>query len=66
MTNLLWRVLIAIVCVLLALALIPPFLRVVGFDVSADVMQIVRICIGGIAVLYVLAGSGPPWPWTRT
>lgn len=65
MTNLLWRVLIAIVCVILAFALIPPFLRVVGFEASGDVMQILRICIGGLAVLYVLAGSGPPWPWTK-
>lgn len=64
MSALLWRVLIAVVCVVLALALIPPFLRIVGFDPSGDVMTIVRICVGGLAVLYVLAGARwfPPTP----
>lgn len=60
MSALLWRVIIAVVCVVLILALLPPFFNVVGFSVSGDVMLILRICIAGLAVLYVL--KGPPFP----
>jgi hypothetical protein len=58
MSALLWRVLIAVVCVVLVLALLPPFMRIIGFSVSGDVFLIFRICIAGIALLYVL--KGPP------
>ena len=60
MSALLWRVLIAVVCVVVAMALLPPFLRVVGLGVSADVLTIVRIVIAALAVLYVLKGPAPP------
>jgi hypothetical protein len=60
MSALLWCVIIAVVCVVLILALLPPFFNVVGFSVSGDVMLILRICIAGLAVLYVL--KGPPFP----
>ncbi len=60
MSALLWRVIIAVVCVVLILALLPPFFHVVGFTVSGDVMTILKICIAGLAVLYVL--KGPPFP----
>ncbi len=60
MSALLWRVIIAVVCVVLIYALLPPFFNVVGFSASGDVMTILRICIAGLAVLYVL--KGPPFP----
>lgn len=60
MSGFLYRVLIAVVCVVLIYALLPPFFRIVGFDASGDILLILRICIGGIAVLYVLSG---PKPW---
>ena len=41
-------------------AILPPFLRIVGFPADGDVLTIVRICAAGIAVLYVL--KGPPFP----
>jgi hypothetical protein len=59
MSGILWRVLIAIVCVLVAFALIPPVARIIGFDLSADVMLVVRICVAGLAVLYILRGKVP-------
>jgi hypothetical protein len=62
MSALLWRVLIAVVCVLIVYALVPPFLRIVGFEASSDVLLIVRVCVAGLAVLYVLRGPSPPWP----
>ena len=58
MSALIWRILIAVVVVLVVLAVLPPFFRVVGLDVSGDAMLIFRICIAGLAVLYVL--RGPP------
>lgn len=60
MSSMLWRVLIAVVVVLVTFALIPPFMRVVGLDVSGDVMTIVRIVVAALAVLYVLRGPSPP------
>ncbi len=54
--GILWRVLIAVVCCLLAFALIPPVARVIGFDITGDVMLIVRVCIAGIAALYIIRG----------
>jgi hypothetical protein len=60
MSALLWRVLVAVVCVLIAFALIPPVLRVFQLGISADVMTIVNICVGGLALLYVIKGP-PVW-----
>jgi len=62
MSPFLWRVILAVVCVGLFNLLLAPFLRVIGLPVSADVLLIVRICIAGLALLYVL--KGPPFPPT--
>jgi hypothetical protein len=64
MAGILWRVLIAVICVVLTFALVPPFLRIIGLTPSADVMLIVRVCVAGLAILYVLAGTRwtPPAP----
>ena len=61
MSALLWRVLIAVVTVLVVFALLPPLFRIFEIAVSGDVMLVFKICIGGLALLYVL--KGPP-PWT--
>lgn len=63
MTALLWRILIAVVVVLVVFALIPPLFRILGFDASGDLLIIFRICIGGLALLYVLKGP-PAFPST--
>ena len=56
MSALLWRVIIAVICVVLIYAILPPFFRIVGFAASGDVILILRICIAGLAVLYVVKG----------
>lgn len=62
MSALLWRVIIAVICVLLAFALIPHLVALFGYA-DANVIAILRICIAGIAVLYVLKGNPfPPAP----
>ena len=60
MSALLWRVLIAVIAVVLLLAILPPFFRIVGFDLSGDVWTITRVVIAGLAIFYVL--SGRPFP----
>lgn len=60
MSALLWRALLAVVFVALMFALLPPLLRVFGIDLSGDLLLVIRICIGGLAILYVL--NGPDYP----
>ncbi len=60
MSALLWRILIAVVAVLLISALIPPVARVIGFPVDGDVLLIVRLVVAGLALFYIL--KGPPFP----
>lgn len=62
MRGLLWRVLIAVICVALAVALIPPVTRLIGLAMSADFYAVVKLCIAGLAVLYILAGPEPRGP----
>ena len=63
MSALLWRAILAVICVVLLFALLPPLLHIFGIALSGDVETVLRICIGGIALLYVLRGPdvGPPW-----
>lgn len=61
MAGIFWRILIAVFAVVITFALIPPVARVIGFTLSNDVMIIVRICVGAIALFYILRGSNPPW-----
>lgn len=56
------RALIAAIGCVLAFAIISPFCNVIGFHPSADLFQIIKICIAGIAIFYVLRG-GPSFPW---
>lgn len=60
MSALLWRVLIAVIVVLVVFALIPPVLRIFGFPASSDLMLVFRIVIAGLAALYIF--KGPPFP----
>jgi hypothetical protein len=61
MGAILWRVILAVICVVLIYALIPPVCRIIGFDPSGDVLLVLKICIGGLAVLYIIRGPNPPW-----
>ena len=60
MSQMLWRTLIAVITCLLLYALIPPVLRIIGFEANADLLTVLRIVIGGLALLYIL--KGPPVP----
>jgi hypothetical protein len=58
-TNLIWRILLAVVAVVIVYALIPPVSRVIGFPVSGDLLTIVKVCVAGLAVLYIGWGKAP-------
>jgi hypothetical protein len=60
MSALLWRVIIAVLGVVLIFALLPPLFRIVGFPLDGDLLMVLKICIAGIAVFYVLRGPAPP------
>lgn len=54
-----YRVLLAVLGVILLLAILPPFFRIIGFPPSADVLLIIRVCVAAIAVYYVFSGHSP-------
>ena len=58
MTSLLWRVLLAVIAVVLVFALLLPVSRLLGFPLSGDLFLIVRIVVAGLAIYYIL--NGPP------
>lgn len=63
MSALLWRVIIAVVCLVIIFALMTPLIALMGIGMDGNVLQILRVCIVGIAILYILKGppiGGPP------
>jgi hypothetical protein len=60
MPGILWRVLLAVLAVVLAYALIPPLARIIGVPLSADIETVIKVCIAGLAVFYILRGPWPP------
>ena len=63
MKAFLWRILYAAISVVIFWLIFPLFLAVVGFDVSGNLLQLMRLVIACIAVLYVLFGPEPPYPF---
>ncbi len=53
------RVIIAMLAVVFAFLLIPPFLRILELSVSGDVMLVLKLCIAALAIFYVLRGRWP-------
>lgn len=62
MSAMLWRVVYAVIVVVLLLVALPLFFQVVGFVPPPAAVALLRICIAGIAILYVLRGSPFPPP----
>ncbi len=53
------RCLIAVICAIILIALIPPVLRLVGFPDSNDLDTVIKLVIAVLAVLYVFKGATP-------
>jgi len=60
MNALIWRVLIAVIVVVIIGALLAPVSRILGFPLDGDLLLVLRVCIAGLAVLYII--KGPPFP----
>ncbi len=63
MKGLLWRVIYAVLAVVILFQVIPLLFSIVGFPLGGDVWAILRVCIAGIAVFYVLGGPEPRIPF---
>lgn len=59
--SIIWRVVVAVLAVVFAIALIPPVARIVGLPISGDLWLVLRLCIAAIAAFYIIAG----FPWRR-
>ena len=62
MKSLLWRIVYALICFWLAVTLIPLLLAYFGLPLGGA-WPIIRICIAGIAVFYILGGPEPRAPF---
>lgn len=60
MPALLWRILIAVISVVIIYALIPPVSRILGFPIDGDVLLVIKVVVAGLAALYIF--KGPPFP----
>lgn len=63
MRNFLLRVLYAALGVVMFWLVFPLFLSVIGFAPGADLLQLLRVVVALLAVLYALVGPAPPVPW---
>lgn len=63
MSTLLWRVIYAILCVVLFYWIAPLFADVVGFPLGGSTWTLIKACVAGLAVLYVVFGPPPRTPW---
>ncbi len=61
--NWLLRILIAAVVVLALYSVLPAFLRIIGFDMSADIATIFKVVVAICAIGYVVWGPPVPKPW---
>jgi hypothetical protein len=61
--NFLLRILIAAVVVLALYAVTPPFLHIIGFEMSGDVNTIFRVVVAIGAIGYVVFGPPVPRFW---
>lgn len=53
------RILLAVFGAIILILIVPAFLRVVGFPVTADLLLIIKLIIAAVAVFYVFRGSAP-------
>lgn len=54
--GILWRVLIAVIVVVILFAIIPLIIQIFGIPQGGAVVALIKIIIGGLALLYVFTG----------
>lgn len=60
MGGILFRTVLAVIACVLLFVLLPAVFRVIGVPLTADVWLILRICIAGMALLYIAWGRSQP------
>jgi len=53
------RIIIAVVCFVVAMLVTPALFRVLTFPLTSDVWLILRVCFAALALLYIVRGSWP-------
>lgn len=57
MSAILIRIVIAVIVVLVLFAILPSVLGIFELPKSGDLLRIIKIVIGGLALLYVIGGA---------
>ena len=63
MKSFLLRMLYALVCLVFFWLVFPLFLNVIGLSLAGNTMQLVRILIACLALVYVFFGPTPKATW---
>ena len=63
MKSFLLRMLYALVCLVIFWLVFPLFLNVIGLSLAGSTMQLIRILIACLALVYVFFGPAPKAPW---
>ena len=63
MRALLWRIIYAVLILVMVVWIVPLFFAVVGFSPGAAAWTLIKACSVCLAVLYVLMGPQPPAPF---
>ena len=58
MPSILTRLLIAGICLVLLWIALPAFIDLLGLGINASLLILIRVCVAGIAIFYVIWG----WP----
>ena len=61
MSSMIWRVILAVIAFVVVWALLPLVARFLGFPLEGDLLQILKICIAALCVIYIVWGKGPTW-----
>jgi hypothetical protein len=63
MKALIWRIIIAAIIFTVFWWIFPLFLAVLEVHISVALIQLLKVCSAAVAILYVLFGPVPPYPW---
>ncbi len=63
MKSFLLRMLYALVCLVIFWLVFPLFLEAIGLSLAGATLQLVRILIACLALVYVFFGPAPKAPW---
>ncbi len=55
--NIFARIIVAVIVVVVLLALLPPVFRLIGYPLTGDLLLVIRLCIAGIAALWIWRGG---------